>query len=154
MWSRVTLFFRHRDLLDGSQPVPIGPRRGIDSLARNLHSVSAMLDPMSGGAIVREARRRAGITQAELAERVGTTQSALARLERGHTEPSLQRVQELVRACGLDLRVGMDPIDESDWSVARANLALDVDRRVRQHQRALRFARAGRAALEAHRARA
>ena len=109
---------------------------------------------MSGGTIVREARRRAGITQAELAERVGTTQSALARLERGHTEPSLHRVQELVRACGLDLRVGMDALDDSDWSVARTNLALDVDGRVRQHQAALRFALAGRKAVEARRARA
>jgi len=86
---------------------------------------------MSGGAIVREARRRAGITQAELAGRVGTTQSALARLERGHTEPSLRRVLELVRACGFDLRVGVDPLDDSDWSVARSNLTLDVDGRVR-----------------------
>jgi hypothetical protein len=109
---------------------------------------------MSGGAIVREARRRAGLTQAELARRVGTTQSALARLERGHTEPTLQRVQGLVRACGLDLRIEMDRVDESDWSVTRANLALSVDRRIRQHQRALRFARAGRAAMEARGARA
>ena len=103
---------------------------------------------------MREARRRAGITQAELADRVGATQSALARLERGHTEPSFERVLDLVRACGLDLRIGVDALDDSDWSVARANLALDVDGRVRQHQRALRFARAGRRALETSRARA
>lgn len=109
---------------------------------------------MTGGSIVREARRRAGLTQAELAGLVGTTQSAVARLERGHTEPSLQRVQELVRACGLELRIGVRPLDDSDWSVARANLALDVDRRVRQHRAALRFAREGRAAMEARGARA
>lgn len=102
---------------------------------------------------MREARRRAGITQTELAERVGTTQSAIARLERGHTEPSLHRVQELVRACGLDLRIGVDALDDSDWSVARGNLELDVDGRVRQHQRALRFARAGGQAMGDRRAR-
>jgi len=109
---------------------------------------------MRGGIIVREARRRAGITQAELAERVGTTQSALARLERGHTEPSLHRVQELVRACGLDLRIGVDALDDSDWPVARANLTLDVDGRVRQHRRVLRFVRAGREAMGSSRGRA
>ena len=103
---------------------------------------------MTGGILVREARRRAGLTQAELALRVGTTQSAIARVERGRTEPSVQRVREIVRASGLELEVRLAPRDDSDWSVARANLVLDADERVRQHQAALRFARAGRAARE------
>lgn len=96
---------------------------------------------------MREARRRAGLTQAELARRAGTTQSAIARIERGRTEPSLRRLDELVRACGLELRVGLVPLDESDLRLALANLRLPVDERVRQHQAGLRFARAGRAAL-------
>jgi len=104
---------------------------------------------MSGGTLVREARRRAGLTQAELASRVGTTQSAIARLERGRTEPTAERIGQLVGACGLELQVHLAPLDDSDWSVARSNLALDVDSRVRQHQGALRFARAGRAAMQA-----
>ena len=58
-----------------------------------------------GGAIVRQARRRARLTQRELAARVGTTQSALARLERGDAEPSFRRVLELVRASGFELRM-------------------------------------------------
>ncbi len=103
---------------------------------------------MTGGLLVREARRRAGLTQAELARRVGTTQSAVARIEGGNTEPSLERVRRYVRACGLDLVPTLPPADDSDWSVAQANLGLDVDARVRQHQAALRFGRAGRAAME------
>ena len=102
---------------------------------------------MKGGGLVREARRRVGLTQVELAGRVGTTQSAIARLERGRTEPSLERVGELLSACGLDLNVQLTPADDSDWSVARTNLALDVDARVRHNQAALRFARAGREAM-------
>ncbi len=113
-----------------------------------------MMGPVSGGALIREARRRAGLTQAELARRVGTTQSAVARLERGRTEPSLERLRAILRACGLDLQVRLAPLDESDWSVARSNLALDVDARVRQHQAALRFASAGRRAMERSRGRA
>lgn len=109
---------------------------------------------MSGGALIREARRRAGLTQAELARRVGTTQSAVARIERGRTDPSLHRVRAIVRACGLDLGTTLAPADDADWSVARSNLALSLDDRVRQHRAALRFARAGRAALERRRARA
>ncbi len=104
---------------------------------------------MKGGRLIREARRRAELTQAELAHRVGTTQSAIARLEGGRTEPSLARVEQLLRACGLDLNVRLAPADDSDWSVARTNLALDVDARVRQNQTTLRFAREGRSALAA-----
>ncbi len=107
-----------------------------------------MIPDMIGGALIREARRRAGLTQAELARRVGTTQSAIARIERGRTEPSLARARELVRACGFELGSTIVPLDDSDWVAARANLRLSVDERVRQHQAALRFARAGRAAME------
>jgi hypothetical protein len=106
--------------------------------------------PVRGGALIREARKRAGLTQAELARRVGTTQSAIARIENGGTEPSLLRVRTLLRACKLDLEVRIAPRDESDWTVTRWLLRLSVDDRVRQHQRALRFARAGRAVMERH----
>ena len=107
---------------------------------------------MGGGSLVREARRRAGITQAELARRTGTTQSAIARLERGHTDPSYERVTELIRACGLELQPALVPADDSNWSVAWSNLQLDVDARVRQNQSVLRFIRAGREAMERQRA--
>ncbi|HXF71806.1 MAG TPA: helix-turn-helix transcriptional regulator, partial [Actinomycetota bacterium] len=101
---------------------------------------------MRGGILVREARRRAGLTQEELARRLGTTQSAIARIERGRTAPSLERLRGIVRACGLDLEVRLVPLDDSAWSLARSNLALPVDARIRQHQAALRFARAAREA--------
>ena len=112
-----------------------------------------MLGAVKGGGLIREARRRAGLTQAELARRVQTTQSAIARLEGGRTEPSLERVEQLLRACGLDLNVRLAPADDSDWSVARANLALEVDGRLRQNQEVLRFAREARTALAASEAR-
>ncbi len=103
---------------------------------------------------MREARRRAGISQTGLAHRAGTTQSAIARLERGRTDPSFARVTELIRACGLELEPRIVTADDSDWTVASANLRLGVDARVHQHQAALRFARAGREALAKRRARA
>jgi transcriptional regulator with XRE-family HTH domain len=102
---------------------------------------------MRGGAIIREARRRSGLTQRELAERLGTTQSAIARLESGATEPSYERVVAAVRACGLELEPRLGAADDADWSVAAANLVVGVDERVRRHRAALRFARAGREAL-------
>jgi hypothetical protein len=109
---------------------------------------------MNPGSLVKEARRRGGLTQAELAARIGTTQSAVARLEGGGSAPSLERLSRISRACGLELVPTLLPRDDSDWSVASQNLRLDVDDRVRQHQAALRFARAGRVAARRARGRA
>jgi transcriptional regulator with XRE-family HTH domain len=101
---------------------------------------------VKGGQLIREARRRARLTQAELGVRLGTTQSAIARLERGRTEPAFSRVVDAVRACGMDLVPRLVDVDDADWSVASTNLSLTPDERVRRHQRALRFAFAGRQA--------
>lgn len=85
-----------------------------------------------GNDLVREARRRAGLTQRELAERAGTTQSAIARLETGRSTPTFDTVIRLVRACGLDLDIMVSERDYSDWSQARELLALTPGERVRR----------------------
>jgi transcriptional regulator with XRE-family HTH domain len=76
---------------------------------------------MRGNHLIREARKRAGLTQAQLAERVDTTQSAIARLERGIGAPTMQRISELVEACGLELQVRLVPADDHDWSMVAHN---------------------------------
>src|SRR5438552_19217166 len=97
---------------------------------------------MCGDHLGREARKRAGLTQAELAARVGTTQSAIARLERGSTTPTLKRITELVRACGFDLTIGMaNTDDDHDWSLLQQNLRLSPTQRIEKNQKALRFMR-------------
>jgi len=68
---------------------------------------------IEGAALVREARRRAGLSQAELAARAGSTQSSIARLERGRASPSFRRVGELIEACGLEMRVHLAEIPGS-----------------------------------------
>ena len=77
---------------------------------------------MIGGELVREARRRAGLTQRELAERAGTTQSAIARLESGRTSPSLEHVEWLLKLCGFSMIVELATYDDSDLVQAKANL--------------------------------
>ena len=54
-----------------------------------------------------KARATAGLTQAELAERIGTTQSAIARLEsgRGSHSPSLATLQKYAHALGCRLEL-------------------------------------------------
>ena len=46
------------------------------------------------------ARTEAGLTQAEVAERMGTTQSTVARLEAGKAVPSLRSLQRYAQAVG------------------------------------------------------
>lgn len=46
------------------------------------------------------ARTRAGLTQAEVAQRMGTGQSTVARLESGRGTPSLRSVQRYAQAVG------------------------------------------------------
>ncbi len=46
------------------------------------------------------ARARAGLTQGELAERMGTTQSAIARLESGRQLPSMRTLARYAKATG------------------------------------------------------
>lgn len=88
-----------------------------------------------GNDLVREARRRAFLTQRELAERVGTTQSAIARLESGRTAPSFESVLHVVRACGFDLDVMLVERDDDDVWQADGLLALTPSQRLDRHQR-------------------
>lgn len=59
------------------------------------------------------ARRRSGLTQAELGRRLGLPQSQISRWERGQVEPSLETLRGLVRACGLELTLGLANGDDS-----------------------------------------
>jgi len=52
-------------------------------------------------------RTEAGLTQAELADRMGTTQSAIARMEGGGARPTLETLEKLAYAVGGDLIVGV-----------------------------------------------
>jgi len=54
------------------------------------------------------ARARAGLSQAQLAQRMGTTQSAIARLEGGKVMPSLVTLRRYAEATGSRLSVRMD----------------------------------------------
>ena len=57
-----------------------------------------------------EARAQAGMTQAEPATRMKTTQSAVARLESGRVPPSTRTLEKVARATGTRLRIQFDPV--------------------------------------------
>ncbi|MCY3822005.1 MAG: helix-turn-helix transcriptional regulator [Gammaproteobacteria bacterium] len=57
-----------------------------------------------------EARTRARLTQAELAARMKTTQSVVARLESGRSYPSTKTLEKVAKATGNRLRISFEPI--------------------------------------------
>lgn len=59
------------------------------------------------------ARARAGLTQEELAARMGTSQSAIARLESGRSRPSTTTLARLAAATGTKLRVSFVADDKA-----------------------------------------
>lgn len=79
---------------------------------------------------MREARRRAGLSQAHLAARAGTTQSAIARVESGRTSPTLEYVSRLARACGFEIQARLVPYDDQELTLARGNLRLSPEERL------------------------
>ena len=62
------------------------------------------------GAVV-DVRNRAGLTQEELARRMGTTQPVVARLESGRTRPSMRTLERLAEATGSRLLISFERRD-------------------------------------------
>jgi transcriptional regulator with XRE-family HTH domain len=77
-------------------------------------------------------RRRAGLSQEQLAERLGRTQSTIARWESGYQRPPLESVVEALHACGLELTVGMARYDDSYESLIARQLLMEPAERVRR----------------------
>jgi len=60
---------------------------------------------MTAAQLIQEARLKAGLTQTELAERLGRERAQIARWEIGGQEPSFANVRAVVEACGFVLKV-------------------------------------------------
>jgi transcriptional regulator with XRE-family HTH domain len=59
--------------------------------------------------LLRAARRAAGLTQAELARALGSTQAAVARLERTGANPTIETLERALQATGHRLELGASP---------------------------------------------
>lgn len=97
---------------------------------------------MSPSALLRQARRLSGLTQRDLADRAGTSQPAIARIESGLASPTLSTLERLATAAGYDLKLSLvprpqaDPVVERykrdvDRTLLRENLKKSVDQRLR-----------------------
>jgi DNA-binding transcriptional regulator YiaG len=89
--------------------------------ARELHAADLVADPayreayeaLEGefalvGALIR-ARTHARLSQAEVAERMGTTESAVSRLESGRSKPSTRTLERYAKATGHRLHISLEP---------------------------------------------
>ena len=77
---------------------------------------------MTAGQLIREARARSGLTQARLARRAGTRQSAISRLENDEVSPTIETLELLMTAMGERLVLSSspspmvdDPLHREDW---------------------------------------
>ena len=76
-----------------------GFKEGYDALAAEFAVAGALI----------EARTRAKLSQAEVARRMGTSQSTIARLESGSAKPSLSTLERFAKATGMKMRVVFEP---------------------------------------------
>jgi transcriptional regulator with XRE-family HTH domain len=79
------------------------------------------------------ARRRAGFSQRELARRSGVPQPSISKIERGVISPTVDTLERLLRATGMEL----EPVDRSaeedvDRTLIDERLRMTPDERVRR----------------------
>jgi transcriptional regulator with XRE-family HTH domain len=99
--------------------------------------------PADAATTIRDLRRSEGVTQAQLARRMGTTQPVVARLERPGSNPTLATLNDAFAALGHDLVLAAQPAMPSvDESLIRRQLGLAPAERLAQATRMARQARA------------
>lgn len=100
---------------------------------------------------VRESRKRAGLSQAELARRAGVAKSTIGRIESGTREPAAAMVERLVRAAGFEIRSSLVESDPGTDSMFERTLRRTPAERLADATRIARFVLRGRQALKAAR---
>jgi transcriptional regulator with XRE-family HTH domain len=88
---------------------------------------------VTAGELLRETRRRHGLTQRQLAARARTSQAAISRIERGVVSPTVATLQELLRLMNEELVLDARAIDWGhDRTLIRGALSLTADERMRR----------------------
>ena len=83
------------------------------------------------GQLLSEARRRHGVSQARLAARAATTQSAISRIERDRISPSVETLRSLLYLLGEDLELNAQERDSGiDRTLIRERFRQTPEERV------------------------
>jgi transcriptional regulator with XRE-family HTH domain len=94
------------------------------------------LSRLEVGPLVREARRIAGLSQAELAERIGTTQPVVSRWERDLEVPRIDTLGRALQACGFEVDLVFRRHDDVDRAQIREALAMSPAQRIESNANA------------------
>jgi predicted transcriptional regulator len=86
---------------------------------------------MDAARVLRQARRRAGLTQRQLASKAGVPQPMVARIESGAVIPRVDTLDRLLEACGEGLESHPRPGRGLDRTLSRELLRLDPSARAR-----------------------
>lgn len=70
--------------------------------------------PTVAGSLILSARLKAGLTQRELADRLGVSQPTVAAYESGRRQPTLPTLMRWLTAAGFDLHMALVPLDDHD----------------------------------------
>ena len=92
---------------------------------------------MTAGAVLRQARNAAGLTQREVAARAGVQQSVVSAYECGGREPSLATLSSLVEACGMSLEVHLGEAAPTGFGSGVVGPVGPVGRRLRRRRAAV-----------------
>jgi len=93
--------------------------------------------PTLASALVVQARQLTGLTQVQLAERAGTSRSAISAIEHGKRDPGLVGLQKILVAAGFDLLTHLAPHDDHDDVLKALDIRLDPETR-RKRKAAMR----------------
>jgi transcriptional regulator with XRE-family HTH domain len=89
----------------------------------------------SAASLIRSARAHAGLTQAELAGRLGVTQAAIAKLERQRANPRVETLAAALSAAGHRLELHAAPRPSSvDETLIASYLRLSPQERLRMFE--------------------
>lgn len=104
---------------------------------------------MRCGPLVREARLRHGLGQAELAERLGSSQPAISRIEHDQISPTIDTLERILNAMGETLRVTTLSLDKPAPGASNQPIAeLRADCRLPSSERLAQAARLSEMATE------
>ena len=98
------------------------------------------LSRLRAGLLIREARRQAGLTQTELAARIGTKQSVVSRWERGVDTPRVDTLGRILQACGFEADLTLRRHDDVDRAQLQENLAMTPAQRLASVRNTSEFA--------------
>ena len=98
---------KHTDSEEWEGQISFRKGKGCNVACSTCHDLAAeeRANAFFTGQIIEDARKKANITQEELAARIGTNKSYISRVETGRTEPKVSTFYRIIAALGLTVEL-------------------------------------------------